>query len=444
MDFSEKLKSAGVIGAGGAGFPAYVKAQSKAEIIIMNAAECEPLLKKDQKILEHFAETSLDGLELMMKSTSAAQGAIGIKKKHAKIIKRLEDSVKTRKNLKIHLLGDYYPAGDEFCLVYEITGRLVPMGGIPIEVGVVVNNVETLYNAAKAERTPVVEKFFTVAGAVKKPATFRLPVGMTYLEAVNLAGGVRCADAVGIDGGPMMGNLLGSFEAPVTKISSGVIVLPRNHPLAIKKTAGESVFSRTGKSACDQCSYCTELCPRYLLGHKIQPHKVMRSLLFSGADRKPLNEHGLICCECSLCSLYSCPENLDPKNVCASAKKYLRERNIGVKNSAIDFKSEFKIHPLREDRKTPVSKLIERLGLKDFNVEAEFEDADYRPEKVRILLSQHTGVPCSPCVSTGQKVKKGDMVGEVPFGKLGCPVHASIDGIVSKINEKYVEINSKE
>ena len=439
-EFSRNLRAAGVVGAGGAGFPSYVKAQGKAEFALVNAAECEPLLKKDQKILEYFPEQVFDGLELLMGAVGASEGIVGIKKKHEKIIPRLKEIAKSRKNISILEMGDYYPAGDEQCLVYEATGRIVPPGGIPLEVGCVVANVETLYNAALAPR-PVTETFITVNGGVKKPATFRVPVGITWREAVELCGGFTVKDPAYIDGGPMMGKVQTDFDLPVVKASAGIIVLPKTHPLIVKKAQSRPVFTRVGRSACDQCSYCTEFCPRYLLGHNVQPHRVMRTMLFAGGPEHKLHsQYGLLCCECSLCSLYSCPEGLHPREACVSAKSDLREQKIGFKNSQLNTGKKPEVHPVRDFRKVPVSKLVRRLGLDDYNKAAPWNDAVYKPGKVKILMGQHIGVPCVPSVKEGQRVEKGAVVGEVPADKLGCPVHASISGTVGKVNERYVEI----
>ncbi|HBA61437.1 MAG TPA: hypothetical protein DCZ92_11600 [Elusimicrobia bacterium] len=439
-EFSRNLRTAGIVGAGGAGFPSYVKAQGKAEFALVNAAECEPLLKKDQKILEYFPEKVFDGLELLMKAVGASRGIIGIKKKHEKLIPRLEEIAKSRKNITVLKMGDYYPAGDEQCLVYEATGRVVPPGGIPLEVGCVVCNVETLYNAAFAPR-PVTETFITINGAVKKPATFRVPVGITWREAVDLCGGFTVKDPAYIDGGPMMGKVQTDFDLPVVKASAGIIVLPKDHPLLVKKAQGRPTFTRIGRSACDQCSYCTEFCPRYLLGHNVQPHRVMRTMLFSGGPEHKLHsQYGLLCCECSLCSLYACPENLNPREACVAAKADLREQKMGFKNSQLNTGKKPEVHPVRDFRKVPVSKLVKRLGLTDYNKDAPWSDEVYKPSRVRLLMSQHIGAPCVPSVKEGQRVEKGAVVGDVPADKLGCPVHASISGTVTKVNEKYVEI----
>ena len=440
-EFAALLRRAGVVGAGGAGFPSYVKAASKAETVIVNAAECEPLLQKDQEILHHFAPDVVRGLELLVAAVGAARGVIAIKEKHEELVKLLEKAVSGKKGLSVHRLEDYYPAGDEYCQVYEVTGKLIPMGGIPIQVGVVVNNVETLYNMAHAQRAPVVDTFLTVTGAVKKPCTLRLPVGVPISEAVALAGGASVKDPVALDGGAMMGKVVEDFSAPLTKTSGGLIVLPREHPLVRRKAAGRAAFDRAGKSVCDQCSLCTELCPRYLLGYDIQPHKVMRGLLFSAADRKSWSQWALLCCECKLCSLYACPEQLNPGDICGYAKGDLAAEKISWKSSPLNRGQSPQVHPIRPWRRIPVAALKSRLGLEDYEAEAPLRHEPYAPKRVRIPLKQHVGVPAKPTVAVGQSVARGDTVGDVPEEALGVPVHASISGKVTAVQD-FVEITS--
>ena len=440
-DFSQVLRRAGVVGAGGAGFPAYVKASSKAQTVIVNAAECEPLLQKDREILANFPGEVVRGLELLMSSVGASRGIIALKEKHADLIKILEKALSGKPALGIHRLGDFYPAGDEFCLVFDVTGKLIPMGGIPPQVGVVVNNVETLYNMALAAKTPVVDTFLTVAGAVKKPCTLRLPVGVTMAEAVALAGGSTVKDPVALDGGAMMGNVVDDFSRPLTKTSGGLIVIDRAHPLVRRKAAGRASFDRAGKSACDQCTLCTELCPRYLLGYDIQPHKVMRSLLFSASNRKAWSHWSLLCCECKLCSLFSCPENLNPGDICASTKADLLQEKITWKNSALNRQLAPRAHPLRPWRQIPVSQLKAKLGLQDYADDAPLSLKPYAPDKVRIPLKQHAGAAAVPVVSVGQAVKRADMLGDVPADQLGVAVHASISGQITVVKD-FVEITA--
>ena len=183
---SEKLRECGVVGAGGAGFPTYVKAQSQVEFMIANGAECEPLIHKDAELMKHFPAEILAGMTSMMDSTGARQGKFGIKTKNAESLEALKHSLKDTR-IEFTMLGDFYPSGDEYELVYTATGRLIPAAGIPLQVGCVVSNVETLYNVSLAERDiPVTEKFLSVAGAVKEPKSFWVPVGTTFRELIEI------------------------------------------------------------------------------------------------------------------------------------------------------------------------------------------------------------------------------------------------------------------
>ena len=149
MNLADKVRLAGVVGAGGGGFPTHVKLNAKAEILIANGAECEPLLHKDAVIMEESAAELVRGMELAMDAVGAREGVIGIKGKKKHAVEAVQAASKGTR-VRVQLLGDYYPAGDEYDLVYNVTGKLIPPGGIPINVGVVVNNVETFVNIAAA------------------------------------------------------------------------------------------------------------------------------------------------------------------------------------------------------------------------------------------------------------------------------------------------------
>src|ERR1035441_8864064 len=169
------------------------------------------------------------------------------------------------------MLGDFYPSGDEYELVYSATGRLIPAAGIPLQVGCVVNNVETLYNVSLAARDiPVTEKFLSVAGAVKEAKSFWVPVGTPFREAIARAGGAAVADFGVFISGLMMGTRGLDLGVGRTKTTGGLIRLPREPYLLTRKTRSTAEMAHIGKSACGQCSYCTEFCPRYLLGYEVQ------------------------------------------------------------------------------------------------------------------------------------------------------------------------------
>ena len=433
MNISEKIRHAGVVGAGGGGFPAHVKAGAQVEIVIANGAECEPLIHKDYEIMVRHPDTIVRGMLLLMESTGANKGIIGIKEKNKVAIDAISGAIHDPR-IAIHLLGDFYPSGDEYILVYESTGRLIPPQGLPLDIGVVVNNVETLHNIFLASNDEAVtEKFVTVAGAVHHPASFVAPVGMSLADAVAHAGGASPREFAVFVGGVMMGKLEFNLDQPITKTTSGLVVLPMDHTLVQRKSRTEQSMHLIGKSACDQCSYCTELCPRYVLGYDVQPHKVMRSLGFTMTGEQIWNQYASLCCACGLCTLYACPEALYPKEACDKAKHDLKAEGIQWSG-----RKEVIPHPMYEGRRTPLSQLIKRLGLEEYSHSSTFDQQPCRPGRVALPLSQHVGAPARPAVRVGETVARGACVGEIPDGTLGARVHASIDGIVTNVDGHIV------
>lgn len=433
-----RLKEAGVVGAGGAGFPVHVKWAAKVDTVIANGAECEPLLHKDAEIVENFAGPVLDGLRLAAEATGAERLFFGIKAKKKGAIAELERHAPSRR-VELSLLGDYYPTGDEFELVHAVTGRLIPPAGLPLEVGVVVNNVESLLNAAlAADGKPVTQKFVTVAGAVARPATFRVPLGVSFGEVIEAAGGSSVEGPAIFVGGVMMGRLTRDLTEPVTKTTTGLILLPEEHHLVQRMTRPVTSMNRIGKSACDQCSYCTEFCPRYLLGYDVQPHKVMRTLGFSALGSDFWSKWGDLCCSCGLCTLYSCPEELYPKEACDQAKS--RMRQLGEKWRGPDIP--LRPHPMAEGRRVPLKKLEQKLGILQYEQPAPFDGRAWSPRRIRVPLKQHAGAPASPLVRPGDLVAAGQKIADVKPDQLGAAIHASIAGRVASVTEKEIFVEA--
>ena len=435
---ADKLREHGVVGAGGAGFPTYVKAQSQVEFLIANGAECEPLIHKDAELMKHFPSEILAGMASMMEAVGARTGKFGIKTKNAASLEALKGAPQSER-VEFVMLGDYYPSGDEYELVYSATGRLIPAAGIPLNVGCVVNNVETLYNVRLAEQdTPVTRKFLSVCGAVREPKSFWAPVGTSFRELIALAGGATDPDFGVFISGLMMGTLTFDLDDVLTKTTGGLIVLPREHYLMTRKTRSQQEMNQIGKSACDQCSYCTEFCPRYLLGYEVQPHKVMRSLAFSATGADIWNQWSELCCSCGLCTLYACPEDLYPKEACDDGKR--AQRAAGMKFVQ---QKPVEPHPMKEYRRVPLSQLRRRLQVDEYEKETPYEEVNLRPDAVRIKLKQHAGQAAAAVVRQGEKVTPGQVVGRVPEGKLGAHVHASIAGEVRAVTDEWVEIVAK-
>ena len=432
---SGKLRECGVVGAGGAGFPTYVKAQSQVEYLIANGAECEPLIHKDAELMKHYPGEILSGMTSMMNATGAKTGKFGVKTKNVDSIEALKHSLKDNR-IEFVMLGDFYPSGDEYELVYTATGRLIPPAGIPLNVGCVVNNVETLYNVHLAEQgRPVTDKFLSVCGAVKEPKSFWAPVGTPFRDLIAMAGGATIGDFGIFVSGIMMGTLTFDLDEVATKTTGGLIVLPRDHYLMTRRTRSQDEMNRIGKSACDQCSYCTEFCPRYLLGYEVMPHKVMRSLGFTLTGGDIWNQWSELCCACGICTLYACPEDLYPKEACDDGKKDRRAAGLKfVQQKPVE------VHPMKEYRRIPLSQLRKRLQVEDYERETPFQNVECRPATVRIKLKQHAGQPATAAVQDGKKVKKGQVIGRVDDSKMGANIHASIDGKVRAVTSDYIEI----
>ena len=436
MNLVEQVRQAGVVGAGGGGFPAHVKLAAKADTVIANGAECEPLLHKDAVLMEHHAAHIVQGMQLAMQAVGARDGIVGIKAKNAHAVDAIRAAAQGGA-VRVHLLGDYYPAGDEYDLVHETTGRLIPPAGIPLQVGAVVCNVETLLNiAAAAEGRPVIRKTLTVAGAVREPCTMTVPIGTSLRECIAAAGGATVDDPVLCIGGMMMGETTDDLDRPVTKVTGGVVVLPRDHHIMARKLKPPAVQNAIGKSACDQCRYCTEYCPRFLLGYAVEPHQVMRSLAFTASGQEHWNDWAALCCSCGLCTLYACPEELYPKEACDQSKAELRKANRKWSGATT-----VKPHPMRDGRRVPIRSLMKKLHILRYDHPAPLREGVLSPARVVVLLKQGAGSANQALVRAGDRVAAGQPLGALPEKALGAIVHAPFAGAVAEVTTNQVVLN---
>ena len=440
MDIQELIhivQDFGVAGAGGAGFPSYAKLSKKAKTIILNCAECEPLLKVHRQLLQKYPYEIMSTLQRMADALEADEVILGVKEDYTKTVSAIQANLDSFSKLKLKLLPEIYPMGDEVQLIYEILGKVVPPGSIPLEVGVVVYNVETILNIYNAinQQVPVTSKYLTVAGAVKTPVTVKVPIGMSVDEIVNLAGGTTISDPAYIIGGPMTGGVVNPFST-VTKTTNAILVLPQNHTLVLKKLGKASIDMKRAMASCCQCEMCTDLCPRNLLGHPITPHMFMRAAT-SGTtqDLAPFLDT-MFCCSCGVCEMYACPQGLAPRKLIMEYKDGLRSKGISIPKG-VPLKE---VNRMREFRAVPMERLVSRLDLIQYNVEAPLKDELVATQQVKIKLGQHIGAKAIPIVHKNDFVKQGDLIAEAEEGKLSLPVHASISGKVIEVNENYIII----
>ena len=439
MSLLDKIKSAGVVGAGGAGFPTHVKLASKADYILMNAAECEPLLRVDQQIMDIYCDDIIHGFEMAGRLVEAKKAIIGIKYKHKHVIQKLRQRI-SELNLDDYItvneLKDVYPAGDEQVLVYELTGRVVPEMGIPLNVGCVVVNSETCLNIYNSMNdVAVTDSYVTIAGDIDNPCTLKVPVGTPLRKLFELANISNIEDYGIIDGGPMMGPLLSNLESSVTKKSKGYILLKKEHSLIKNKGVDQAQAKKLNRGSCEQCRMCTDLCPRYLLGHNLQPHKMVRTQAYN-IDDLTGQQTAQLCVQCNLCELFSCPIGIKPMH----ANNYFRAKllNEGIKYSAS--KEVFEVRNNRDFRLVPTKRLIARLGLYKYDRPAPLLDKDIDISQVKIATRQHVGTPAKPIVSVGDNVVKGQLIGIIQENSLSANIHSSINGVVIDVNDNYITI----
>lgn len=438
-ELADKIKNIGVVGAGGAGFPTYAKLDERANTILLNCAECEPLLKLHRQLLQQYPEEILSTFAMIADTVGASEGIVGIKSEYSQTIESLHEHIEEFPKLKIHELPSSYPMGDEVVLIYEATGKVIRPGGLPIEAGVAVFNVETVFNIWRGlnRSTPVVDKVVSVVGEVEHPVTVRVPIGTSMGETVALAGNVTTSDPVYMIGGPMMGRI-GKPSDPVTKTTNAILVLPADHHLVQRKNSRISVELNRAASVCCQCETCTDLCPRNMLGHPIEPHKFMRSA--ANHDFQDMNVFldTFFCCSCGICELYACPQGLSPRTLIGEYKAGLRK--AGVKPPK-DVKTA-PVSSIRDYRKVPEKRLEARLGLTKYDLPAPLDDNVVSVHSVKELLSQHIGAPARPVVRAGDHVQRGQVIAAAAEG-LSVPIHASITGTVTEVQDRYISIVSE-
>lgn len=305
---------------------------------------------------------------------------------------------------------------------------------LPVSVGVVVNNVQTVLNIARAveQQYPVTRRTLTVNGAVAHPQTLTVPIGMSLRDVLALAGGATIDDPGFINGGPMMGGLLTSLDTPVTKTTGGLLVLPKTHPLIQRRMQDERTVLSVARTVCEQCRLCTDLCPRHLIGHELSPHLLVRAVNFHQAATPQLLLSALTCSECNVCESVACPVGISPMRINRMLKRELRAQNQryeGPLNPADE---------MAKYRLVPVKRLIAKLGLTPWYREAPLREDEPVTEKTTLLLRQHIGASAVPCVQKGERVTRGQCVADVQQGAPGARIHASMDGIVSEITEQAI------
>jgi electron transport complex protein RnfC len=293
------IKEAGLVGLGGAAFPTHVKLtpkdDNKIEYVIVNAAECEPYLTSDYRMLMEESGKIIGGLKIELSLFPNAKGIIAIEDNKPEAIAKMQELAENEPRIEVKVLKTKYPQGGERWLISACTGRRINSSLLPLHVGCIVNNVDTIISIhmAVAEATPLMRRIVTVTGdAIKDPRNFNVKTGTNFSELIEAAGGfIREPEKI-ISGGPMMGQALYSLDIPVTKTSSAILAY------------GKDRAARMQQTACIRCGRCAEACPSRIVPQKLYEF----SIRFDSGNFEKYN--GMECCDCGCCT-FVCPAKLN-------------------------------------------------------------------------------------------------------------------------------------
>ena len=293
----DRIKEAGVVGMGGAGFPTHVKLSpkepDKIDHILVNGAECEPYITSDYRRMMEEPESIVGGLEVILKAFPKAVGCICIEDNKPDCIARMKEAIKGKERMEVKELKTKYPQGGERTLIYAVTGREINSTMLPADVGCVVDNVETVTSVYKAVilGQPVISRNVTVTGdGIRTPKNFSVLTGTDLSELVDAAGGLKEKIAKAISGGPMMGFALYDLHIPCTKTTSSLLFLERDAVSEAKQI----------QTACINCGRCVSVCPGHVVPARL-------ATLAEHGDMAGFEKmDGMECCECGCCS-YICP-----------------------------------------------------------------------------------------------------------------------------------------
>jgi len=292
------ILEAGIVGLGGATFPSHVKYApvegKKVETVILNGIECEPFLTADHRLMLERSQRIVAGLLYIMRSVGCGRGVIAIEDNKMDAVAALQQAAASASNVSVVVLKEKYPQGSEKQLIYACTGKQVPVGGLPLAVGVIVNNVGTAAAVADAVEhgIPLIERYVTVSGdGVRNPANYLVRIGTLFSELIEQSGGCHEGVEKIIAGGPMMGKTVFSDRLPVVKGTSGIVVL-----LGASCAPGREF-------ACVRCAKCIDACPAFL-----EPTSLVKMAKRSAWEQAEASDV-MSCIECSSC-VYACPAKI--------------------------------------------------------------------------------------------------------------------------------------
>ncbi|MBR2375855.1 MAG: SLBB domain-containing protein [Clostridia bacterium] len=436
MDLKEIMKEAGIVGAGGAGFPSYAKLADGAHTLVVNGAECEPLLYTDYILLQREMPNVLSGIKAVLEYAKIPRALLCVKEHTAKRL-HYTDGAKLAEKIFLKTLPDVYPMGDEISLIYQATGIVVKPGNLPITAGVIVYNVETLYNVSIMQKfsAKLTMKWLTIAGNVPQPIVTRVPIGTPIFDLFEKYSITIPEGHSVLDGGPSMGKLIDPQTAVVTKTTKGLLILPNETEAIVSKHLDGAKSIARAETACCQCTRCTDLCPRHLLGYPLEPHKMVRTAKGAVTVLPEMVLSATLCCGCGICESLACCQGISPRAVINEYKALLAKNKLRYVS-----KTDVEVMPEREYRMIPSEKWASVLGVQKYDKLPVFQGESTEFGRVELYLRQHIGAPSVAIVGEGDRVERGDKIAESGDG-LSLPLYATISGYITAVDSEKIIID---
>lgn len=379
------------------------------------------------------------GAQAVMEFGHIPNAILAIKAYRAKTL-GLTDGQSLAEGVRVKTVPNVYPMGDEINLIYQTTGRLIKPGNLPISQGVIVYNAETVFNTRAAIRDdkPVIEKWLTVGGDIPQAYVVRVPVGMRISDVLKAVNVTVPEHYVMFDGGPSMGTIKNPASDVVTKTTKALLIVPDSIPAVVNKQRTVEENLRLAASVCCQCTRCTEMCPRHLLGYPIEPHKMVRATLSAAQETPELIRNASLCCSCDICGTFACCQGISPMMVIKEYKKILAKNRIKYVAGP---EEEFSPIPTARTGCSPPAS-GRKCWVSPADKHPTYIPEKLKADKVEIRMSQHIGAPSVPCVEVGDTVTEGQMIANAGNG-LSVPQYASIAGRVTFVDPTRIIIEAQ-
>lgn len=425
----------------------------RCDTVIVSALKDNPLSFAEEYLLQQEQHRIIDGLKLLMVNHQAEKGIIAASKNDRPVIADLKRCVEDCDNIDLFFIDDFYPAADQAILICEIAGQSFS-GATPVaSPGSLVYDLRTvidIYKAVTAEE-PVTRRLLTCTGEVVLPSLVLGHLGVSFREVIELCGGATTTtidEYVIFSGAPARGAIITDIDTPVTKSTTTITVLPADHELVKERSRTIGAQIKKIKSVCNQCSFCTELCPVYLLGGKLHPHLIMRQIAYGAAEPEEVILGALFCSECGICEVFACPHKLSPRAINKQIKERLKQEaqpgslisdNIRSGYLGNHISDHSQPHLNRDYRKVPFERLADLFSVGPYAEPPRMELLETSPGQVELLFHEMSAAGVLPRVKTGEEIAEGSLVAETKMS-TGAGLHSSISGKVTLLSNERVII----